>query len=99
LGLGAAVGSTYQAELVGEAVTGQVWFRSEHQVGLTVDQWGDGLLVLSHVDASGKKPNGAAMAVLSFYDVSDGEREVIDQRWQDWWSPRYPATGEQPPST
>jgi uncharacterized protein YndB with AHSA1/START domain len=27
-------------------VTGEVWFRSEHQLGLTVDQWGAGLLVL-----------------------------------------------------
>lgn len=27
-------------------LTGEVWFRSEHQLGLTVDQWGDGLLVL-----------------------------------------------------
>ncbi|NEA31113.1 SRPBCC domain-containing protein [Streptomyces sp. SID13031] len=99
LGLDAAVGAVYAADLIGEAVTGQVWFRSEHQVGLTVDQWGDGLLVLSHVGASDKKANGAAMAVLTFYELSDNERAAIGKRWQDWWPQRYPATEELPPSS
>ncbi|WBQ03732.1 SRPBCC family protein [Kribbella sp. CA-293567] len=90
LGLDAAVGTAYEAEVVGEVLTGQVWFRSEHQVGLTVDQWGDGLLVLSYVGPSDQKPTGAAMAVLTLYGVSDADREAIDKRWQDWWAPRYP---------
>ncbi|WP_020387055.1 SRPBCC family protein [Kribbella catacumbae] len=94
LGLDAAVGAQYEAEVVGESVTGQVWFRSEHQVGVTVDQWGDGLLVLSHIGATEQKPNGAAMAVLTFYGVDDTAREAIDKRWRDWWSPRYPGTEE-----
>ncbi|MEU4393624.1 hypothetical protein [Kribbella sp. NPDC023855] len=94
LGLDAAAGTPYQADLVGESVTGHVWFRSEHQVGLTVDQWGDGLLVLSHIGPSDQKPDGAAMAVLTFYGLDDPAREQIDKRWQDWWSARYPSNEE-----
>lgn len=99
LGLDAAVGAQYQADLIGEPVTGHVWFRSEHQVGLTVDQWGDGLLVLSHLTPSEQKPNGAAMAVLTLYDLDDTAREAIDKRWQDWWSPRFPHAEETPPAS
>lgn len=89
-GLTAQVGDEYSADLCGEAATGRVWFRSENQVGVTVDQWGDGLLVLSHVGVAEQKPNGAAMAVLTFYGVDDVAREAVGKRWTDWWSPRYP---------
>lgn len=90
LGLGAAVGSAYEASVIDAAMSGQVWFRSEHQVGLTVDQWGDGLLVLSYIGVSEQKPDGAAMAVLTLYGFGDDERSATDQRWQEWWSARYP---------
>jgi len=86
-----AVGSQYEVDLVGAKATGKVWFRSDHQLGLTVDQWGDGLLVLSHFGTSEKKPTGAAMAVLTLYGVDDAALGSIDKRWSDWWSPRYPS--------
>jgi uncharacterized protein YndB with AHSA1/START domain len=94
LGLDAAVGSAYAAEVAGEPVSGSVWFRSEHQIGLTVDQWGDGLLVLSFIPPGEAKPTGSAMAVLSLYGLGDNERERLGARWQDWWSTRYPTPPE-----
>ncbi|HET6293122.1 MAG TPA: SRPBCC domain-containing protein [Kribbella sp.] len=95
LGLaGLAEGTQYGVELVGEQATGRVWFRSEHQVGVTVDGWGDGLLILSHVGVSEQKPRGATMAVLTLYGVDDAARESIDKRWSDWWSMRYPSLEE-----
>jgi hypothetical protein len=48
-------GTSYDLELIGEHAKGQVWFTSEHQVGLTIDGWGDGLLVLSHCSAVGEE--------------------------------------------
>jgi uncharacterized protein YndB with AHSA1/START domain len=81
-------GTPYELELIGAAAKGEVWFTSEHQVGLTVDGWGDGLLVLSHVPPSDKKPDGASMAVLSLY--GDVDRAAIDERWNAWWKARYP---------
>lgn len=80
-------GTPYELDLIGEQAKGQVWFTSEHQVGLTVDGWGNGLLVLSHVPPSEKKPDGASMAVLTLY----GDREPVDQRWKPWWEARYPV--------
>ncbi|ADB30841.1 hypothetical protein Kfla_1746 [Kribbella flavida DSM 17836] len=90
LGLTAPVGASYALELVGEPATGTVWFRSEHQVGITVDAWGNGLLVLSHVPPGPDKPAGAAMAILSLYGVDDETRSAIDKRWRDWWTTRHP---------
>ncbi len=87
----AAVGTAYQADLRGEPVGGTVFFRSEHQVGLTVDSWGDGLLVLSHAEPSDAKPAGAAMAVLTFYGADDATRDAVNARWESWWAERHPA--------
>lgn len=82
-------GTPYELDLIGEPAKGQVWFTSEHQVGLTVDGWGDGLLVLSHIPPSEKKPDGASMAVLTLY--GDVDREAVDRRWKTWWDCRYPV--------
>lgn len=91
LGIAAlAEGAQYEVDLVGERATGRIWFRSENQLGLTVDSWGDGLLILSHVGPTDQKPHGATMAVLTLYGVDDATREATDKRWRDWWSPRYP---------
>jgi hypothetical protein len=87
-------GTSYEADLHGEVLRGTVWFRSEHQLGLTVDGWGDGLLVLSHLAPSEAKPEGAAMAVLTFYGVNDATYDAVDRRWQPWWTERQPS--EQP---
>lgn len=82
-------GKPYDLELIGEQAKGQVWFTSEHQIGLTVDGWGNGLLVLSHIPPSDKKPDGGSMAILSLY--GDVDREAVDARWKAWWEERYPV--------
>ncbi|GAB2654499.1 SRPBCC family protein [Kribbella swartbergensis] len=82
-------GTPYALELIGEPVKGQVWFTSEHQVGLTVEAWGNGLLILSHVPPSDKKPEGASMAILTLY--GDADRNSLDTRWKPWWESRYPT--------
>jgi uncharacterized protein YndB with AHSA1/START domain len=86
---GRSAGTPYELELVGERAKGEVWFVSEHQVGLTVDGWGNGLLVLSHITPGEKKPDGASMAVLSLY--GDVDREALEQRWKVWWEERWPT--------
>lgn len=86
-GLGTA-GTPYDSELAGEQVRGTVWFRSEHQLGLTVDEWGDGLVVLSHVGPSATKPDGGTMAVLSTYGLDDPAYDALSARWTAWWSER-----------
>ncbi|HET6742526.1 MAG TPA: SRPBCC domain-containing protein [Kribbella sp.] len=83
------VGATVELDLVGERVKGEIWYASEHQVGLTVDAWGNGLLVLSHIPPGDQKPDGATMAVLSLY--GDIDRPEVESRWSEWWVERYPA--------
>jgi hypothetical protein len=73
-------GERYELEFPGEAATGQVWYRSEHQLGLTVDGWNDGLLVLSHTPGT-----GASMAILSLYTVEESRHTDLTKQWHDWW--------------
>lgn len=84
-------GTTLEASLLGESVRGEVWFRSDHQFGVTVDAWGGGLLVVSSVDPTEAKPKGSAMAVLSTYGLGDETLDELNRRWSPWWSSRYPA--------
>ncbi|GAA0594931.1 hypothetical protein HPO96_07265 [Kribbella sandramycini] len=77
-----------ELELPGGRVHSEVFYTSEHQVGVTVDAWGNGLLVLSHIPPGDAKPDGATMAVLTLY--GDVDRDQLDAAWQSWWDERYP---------
>jgi uncharacterized protein YndB with AHSA1/START domain len=69
-----APGSRYTAEPAGEPAAGEVWFRSANQCGITVDGWGDGLLVA-----------GPGMAVLTTYGLDDTAIKELRTRWEQWW--------------
>jgi len=94
--LGLPDGPTIDTALVGEHVKGEVWFRSEHQLGITVDAWGDGLLVVSSTGPTGDKPDGAATAILSTYELDDDRLEELRARWAPWWASLFPAVDEFP---
>jgi hypothetical protein len=87
----ADTGPRYAADLVGERVAGELWFRSANQVGITVDGWGDGLLVVARTPPSDGKPRAAVMAVLSTYGLDETKFADLDTRWTTWWSARPPA--------
>lgn len=70
----------------GEQLTGTVWFRSENQIGLTVDAWGDGLLVAGQTPVSETYPTGGEMLVLTSYGRTESEVAEWQGRWTDWWS-------------
>jgi hypothetical protein len=83
------VGDTYVATVgPGDALTGTVWFRSEHQVGVTVDGWGDGLLVVADGPAGGP-PYTKGEAILTTYGLDDDQRADLTARWTGWWSAHY----------
>ncbi|PRY31631.1 SRPBCC family protein [Umezawaea tangerina] len=90
LGLSGVEGR-YAVDLVGEAAAGEVWFRSENQVGVTVESWGEGLLVIARTPPSEAKPHAAVMAVLSTYGLGEVEFGELDARWTAWWAQRYPG--------
>jgi hypothetical protein len=79
LGLGhlavVAVGERYSARAAnGDELAGEVWFRTEHQLGLTVDDWGDGLLVVSTAPGGGS-------AVLTTYGLDAAAFARLRERW------------------
>jgi hypothetical protein len=107
LGLGAAdgpVGAAYTTTLAtGDEIAGTVWFRSDHQVGLTVDAWGDGLLVAAAVPG-GTDAGTPAMTILSTYGLDDADLAALETRWSAWWEanavapPEEPENPEDPPA-
>jgi hypothetical protein len=86
-----AAGDSFHQDLLGQDVTGEAWFRSDLQLGITVDTWGDGLLVLSSAEPSPRKPNGAAMAILTTYGLDDSQLADLDARWRSWWAEHFPG--------
>ena len=82
-------GGPYQAAIaVGETLEGRVWFQSEQQLGLTVDGWGDGLLVLT-AKWEEVPPHGAAAAVVTTYGLDDAAFARLRERWTTWWAGHY----------
>jgi uncharacterized protein YndB with AHSA1/START domain len=77
-------------DLVGEAVKTEVWYSAEHQLGVTVDAWGDGLLVVASCGPTEAKPDGVAMAILSTYGRTDDQLAELTARWRAWWTERFP---------
>jgi uncharacterized protein YndB with AHSA1/START domain len=84
---GLTVGAPYAAVTPpGEELAGTVWYRSEHQLGVTVDGWGDGLLVLAHMPASTTHPEGVSNLILTTYGQTNDEFTALEERWNSWWS-------------
>ncbi|GAA4198576.1 hypothetical protein GCM10022252_49240 [Streptosporangium oxazolinicum] len=83
--------SPYELEgPTGETLRGQVRFRSANQVGLTVDGWGDGLLVVAQNPPSPANPGGTAMMVLTTYGLDDAAFAGLESRWNAWWARNFP---------
>ncbi|TRO96900.1 hypothetical protein FKB34_02750 [Glycocaulis profundi] len=64
------------------SVSGEVWHATSHQVGVTVREWGDGLLVVLD------KPDGGSLT-LTTYGLDDAAFDAMQTRWKDWWQTRF----------
>lgn len=83
------IGAKYGATVgPGDALTGEVWFVSGKQIGVTVDAWGDGLLIVSD-GARGGPPYTSGQAILTTYGLEDDERTDLTHRWNEWWARHY----------
>lgn len=69
----------------GAPLTGQVWRRSRRQLALTVDAYGDGLVLIS--DHS----NGGGSVIITTFDLTDDEFQDLRDRWTAWWTQRFPS--------
>lgn len=73
----------------GDFVAGVIWHKTYFQTGLTVTEWGDGLMVVSDMGVSSKRPNGGGSVVLTTYGLSDTEFTELGQRWTAWWGNHF----------
>lgn len=73
----------------GEALTGQAWFRSANVAGVTVDGYGDGLLVVVDRDEAKRPPHGGGTVTITTYGLDDAAFERLRQRWTTWWADHY----------
>jgi hypothetical protein len=91
LGLDAAPapGEPWSMPLGPDDASGEVWFTARHQIGVTVDAWGDGLLVVLDEPPTEKKPRGSTMLTLTAYGLSESGLADLQARWQAWWDERF----------
>lgn len=81
-----AVGDRYEATAVtGEPLAGVVRFRTDHQVGLSVEAWGPGLLVLAGRPPSPKSPHGGGYALLTAFGASGEGLARLTDAWSGAW--------------
>ena len=89
-GLGATaalpVGAPYRATAAcGDELTGTVWARAPRQLVLTVDGWGNGLLVLAEQPVNPHRPAGGTMLLLTTYGLDGAAFDALGARWAAWW--------------
>jgi hypothetical protein len=91
------IGARYSVTLAtGEAISGDVWYRSENQVGLTVDSYGNGLLVVARRPVTAKSPHGGGNALISAYGLSDAALADVRAKWTAWLQANYDVIEIQP---
>jgi hypothetical protein len=91
------VGGRYSLTLAtGEAISGDVWHRARNQVGLTVDSYGNGLLVLVRRPTTAKSPHGGGHVLISTYGLGDAALADVRAKWTAWLEANYEVIEIQP---
>ncbi|MFJ5862405.1 SRPBCC domain-containing protein [Pseudarthrobacter sp. NPDC092439] len=93
-----APGEDYRLTLgTGEEISGKVWFRTGHQVGLTVHDYaghGEGLLIVAdHPEIKDVQPDNGSIVVASTYDLGAARLDSIRSSWDSWRAENYPSSG------
>jgi hypothetical protein len=80
------VGATYRITVpAGDTLGGTVWYRTAHQVGLTVDGWGAGLLVLTDEPFAVRPGTSHREALLSTFGMPAAAVSDLRRRWSEQW--------------
>ncbi|SMQ75948.1 Uncharacterized conserved protein YndB, AHSA1/START domain [Devosia lucknowensis] len=83
-------GRPYTAALsTGNNARGLVWYTTHFQTALVVEQFGNGLIVVSDMGVSPKRPNGGGSVLITTYGLSAGEFDALEAQWKGWWDERY----------
>jgi uncharacterized protein YndB with AHSA1/START domain len=73
----------------GDALAGRIWHRGRHQLAVTVDGVGDGLLIAMDRAPDAKYPHGHSQLILTTYGLSDRTYDELTARWRTWWSEHF----------
>jgi hypothetical protein len=89
-------GEPYSATLAtGEALAGKVWFRSERQLGLTVDSYADhgaGLLIVAVTPPHPEgRPEGGSQVLITCYGLGAKRLAEIRDSWDNWRGSTLPG--------
>ena len=80
----------------GEEISGRVWYKSNHQVGLTVHSYadhGDGLLIVADQPViEDVRPDGGSLVIISTYGLGAHSLESIRAGWDKWRAENYPTS-------
>jgi uncharacterized protein YndB with AHSA1/START domain len=92
-----APGGDYRLTLpTGEEISGKVWYRSNHQVGLTVHSYaehGDGLLIVAdQPKIEDVRPDGGSLVIISTYGLGAARLDAIRTSWDSWRAENYPTS-------
>ncbi|NKX56439.1 SRPBCC family protein [Arthrobacter mobilis] len=91
-----APGEEYETELgTGETIAGKVWFKSAHQVGLTVHSYaehGDGLLIVAELPRTQARPDGGTQVLITTYDLGAKALAELRARWDSWRTEHFPSS-------
>lgn len=60
-------------------LTGEAWHKTDFQQGLTVDQWGDGLLVVTD------KSPATGSVIINTFGLNENDFNDLRNRWNQWW--------------
>jgi len=91
------IGERYAARLpTDETIEGTVWHRSGHQLALTVDGYGDGLLFVGTRPRTAKSLYGGGKIIVTTYGLADQAFDRLRARWVEWWSRQYDVIETQP---
>jgi hypothetical protein len=81
------VGAPYTVQRAdGTTFSGEIFFQTDLQVGLSVVEEGDALLVVARTPPTSAPPDGEAMFLLSTYGLDDAALAEVERRWTGWWS-------------
>lgn len=93
------VGASYAVTAGPDALAGTVWHRSANQLGLTVDGYGDGLIVINTRPTTEKSAYGGGTVLITTYGFDDMRYAQLRDHWSRWWRDRYETIEVQPEAT
>lgn len=74
-------GSSYRLRTgIGDFLSGEVWYKTHYQIGLTVDGFRDGLLIVAATPPTEDLPDGGAELIITTF-LDDNSFGELQHRW------------------